>query len=75
MDFNDTKEEAEFRLKVKAWLKENAPKSGKSGGRYDPLDVQDEAIKEARELLNDTLRYQSLLSNIVQKDSIAENPE
>ena len=50
MDFNDTKEEAEFRSEVKAWLKENAPKSGKSGGRYDAIieGLQGEAIKEAR---------------------------
>ena len=29
MDFNDTKEEAEFRAKVKTWLKKNATKSEK----------------------------------------------
>ena len=31
MDFNDTKEEADFRLEVKTWLKENASKGEKVG--------------------------------------------
>ena len=40
MDFNDTKEEADFRLEVKSWLKENASKGEKGGGRYDAIDVR-----------------------------------
>ena len=49
MDFNDTKEEAEFRAKVKTWLKENATKSEKVGGRYDAIDVQEDALSRARD--------------------------
>ena len=48
MDFNDTKEEAEFRAKVKTWLKENATKSEKVGGRYDAIDVQEDALSRAK---------------------------
>ena len=44
MDFNDTKEEADFREEVKTWLKENASKGEKVGGRYDAIDVQEDAL-------------------------------
>ena len=49
MDFNDTKEEADFRLEVKSWLKENASKGEKVGGRYDAIDVQEDALSRARD--------------------------
>ena len=32
MDFNDTPEENDFRLEVREWLKNNAPKEKKAGG-------------------------------------------
>ena len=47
MDFNDTKEEADFRLEVKSWLKENASKDEKVGGRYDAIDVQEDALSQS----------------------------
>ena len=49
MDFNDTKEEADFREEVKTWLKENASKGEKVGGRYDAIDVQEDALSRARD--------------------------
>ena len=49
MDFNDTKEEADFREEVKNWLKENASKGEKVGGRYDAIDVQEDALSRARD--------------------------
>ena len=49
MDFNDTKEEAAFREEVKSWLKENASKGEKVGGRYDAIDVQEDALSRARD--------------------------
>jgi len=49
MDFNDTKEEAEFRSEVKEWLENNAPKNVKVAGRYDLLDVKEDAISRARD--------------------------
>ena len=49
MDFNDTNEEADFRLEVKSWLKENASKGEKVGGRYDAIDVQEDALSRARD--------------------------
>ena len=48
MDFNDTPEENDFRLEVREWLKNNAPKEKKSGG-YDSIDVQESALARARD--------------------------
>ena len=48
MDFNDTPEENNFRLEVREWLKNNAPKDKKSGG-YDSIDVQESALARARD--------------------------
>ena len=48
MDFNDTKEEADFRIEVKSWLKENASKGEKVGGRYDAIDVKEDALSRAK---------------------------
>ena len=49
MDFNDTKEEAEFRSEVKDWLKNNAPDSLKVAARYDAIDVKEDVLSRARE--------------------------
>ena len=49
MDFNDTKEEAEFRSEVKVWLESNAPKSLQVAARYDAIDVKEDALSRARE--------------------------
>ena len=48
MDFNDTPEENDFRLEVREWLKNNAPKEKKAGG-YDSIDVQESALERARD--------------------------
>ena len=48
MDFNDTPEENDFRLEVRDWLKNNAPKEKKAGG-YDSIDVQESALARARD--------------------------
>lgn len=45
MDFNDTPEEAEYRVKVRAWLEENAPKGVKSASLGDEDDSQLDACK------------------------------
>ena len=44
-------------------------------GKYEYAMIHDDAIKEARELLSDTVKYQALLSVPIQQDSITENPE
>ena len=44
MDFNDTKEEAEY-IEVETY-KRKATKSEKVGGRYDAIDVQEDAIEQ-----------------------------
>ena len=48
MDFNDTPEENNFRLEVRDWLENNAPKEKKAGG-YDSIDVQESALARARD--------------------------
>jgi alkylation response protein AidB-like acyl-CoA dehydrogenase len=48
LDFNDTPEENDFRLEVREWLKNNAPKEKKAGG-YDSIDVQESALARARD--------------------------
>ena len=48
MDFHDTPEEDDFRLEVREWLKNNAPKEKKAGG-YDSIDVQESALARARD--------------------------
>ncbi len=45
MDFNDTPEEAEYRLKVRAWLEANAPKGVKGASLGDEDESQMDAAK------------------------------